>query len=427
MNDIIQQKINRLTALRSKCKFQGREPNIKERRIANKWLDEIEKYNFAENIEEKSKGFPVNDVPSSLPEYREGKKTMTTQSGEFRNFGELLADVAVAGKNGIISGRLQRAATGLSESVPSDGGFLVSPTYSNDLLETAWESTQVANRCWKVNIGSGSNSLKIPGFDETSRATGSRFGGVQGYWLAEAAEKTASKPKFRQIELNLNKLIGLCYASDEVIQDAGLLEQAIKRAFVSEIAFQLDNAVINGSGAGQPLGILNAGCTVSVSKEAGQTADTIVFENVLKMWSRLLPRSQRQAVWLVNQNAMPQIYQMSLAIGTAGAPVFLAAAGQASSSPYSTLFGRPIIPIEQCPTLGDSGDIILTDLKSGYILAQKAGGIQQDVSIHLRFVYDESCYRFVLRVDGQPTLASTITPFAGTDTLSHHVVLNERA
>ena len=34
----------------------------------------------------------------------------------------------------------------------------------------------------------------------------------KAYWLAEAAQKSASKPKFRQIDLKLKKVAALCYA-----------------------------------------------------------------------------------------------------------------------------------------------------------------------------------------------------------------------
>jgi hypothetical protein len=84
---------------------------------------------------------------------------------EYNSLGEQLIDVAVAGKNGIISKRLQRAATGLNESVPSEGGFLLEQQYAKDLLENAWESAVVAPLCWQVFIGGNSNSLKIPGYD----------------------------------------------------------------------------------------------------------------------------------------------------------------------------------------------------------------------------------------------------------------------
>jgi HK97 family phage major capsid protein len=267
--------------------------------------------------------------------------------------------------------------------------------------------------------------MKLAGFDETSRATGSRFGGARGYWTEEAGEKVASTPKFRVIELNLHKLVGLCYATDELLQDANALEQAVRRAFTEEIAFGVDDAIINGTGTGQPLGVLNGGSCVQVDKESGQAAATVVTENIVKMWSRLLPKSQRTAVWLVNQDVMPQLFQLSMAVGTGGSAVFLPAGGL-SSEPFATLFNRPIIPVEQCQTLGTAGDILLCDFAHGYVLCTK-GGIEADVSMHVRFVYDESVFRFVMRVDGSPTLASAVTPYKGSATQSHFVKLQTRS
>jgi len=116
----------------------------------------------------------------------------------------------------------------------------------------------------------------------------------------------------------------------------------------------------------------------------GQAADTIVYENVLKMWSRLIANARSDAIWCVNQDCEPQLHSMSLAVGTGGAPVYLPAGG-AAQSPYATLFGRPVVPIEQCQTVGNTGDIILASFGKGYILSQK-GGIQSDMSIHVRFV-----------------------------------------
>ena len=145
------------------------------------------------------------------------------------------------------------------------------------------------------------------------------------------------------------------------------------------------------------------------------------------MWARLFPASQTNAVWLVNQNVWPQLFTMNLSVGTGGAPVFLPAGG-ASTSPYATLFGRPIIPMEQCETLGTLGDVYLCDFGNGYILGEK-GGIKSDMSIHVRFVYDESVFRWVFRVDGQPVLASAITPYKGgsSRTQSHFVALETRS
>ena len=349
------------------------------------------------------------------------------QRDKFPSFGAQMAAVMNAGlPGGHIDPRLLKAAagSGLSESVPSDGGFLVQQDFSNALLQDVYETGILASRCRRITISQNSNSIKLNGVDETSRAS-TRYGGILGYWEDEADTKTKSKPKFRKIEMTLKKLIGLCYATDELLQDASALEGVIRQGFISEFGFMLDDGIINGTGAGQPLGILNSGCLVSVTKETGQKASTIVAENIIKMYSRMFASSLNNAVWLVNQNTIPQLYMLSANVGTGGAPIFIPQ-NSMSNSPYNTLLGRPIIPIEQAATLGTVGDIIFADLSGGYLLAEK-GGIASDMSIHVRFVYDESTFRFVMRVDGQPVRAAALTPYKGSDTLSHFIVLATRA
>ncbi|NIO06966.1 MAG: phage major capsid protein, partial [Deltaproteobacteria bacterium] len=204
-------------------------------------------------------------------------------------------------------------------------------------------------------------TLKLNAFNETSRATGSRLGGVQGYWAAEAGEKTASKPDFRQLVLELKKMVGLVYATDELLADAAALERVIRQGFADEFGFMLDDAIVNGTGAGRPLGILNSPCLVTVNKETGQAAATIQVENLLKMWARCT--NPEKAHWLVNRDIIPQLYTMGITVGTGGSPIFMPAGG-ISGQPFNTILGRPVIAIEQAATLGTVGDIILADLSA---------------------------------------------------------------
>ncbi|MEA2014340.1 MAG: phage major capsid protein, partial [Thermodesulfobacteriota bacterium] len=290
----------------------------------------------------------------------------------------------------------------------------------------AFLEDDLARRCRRQPISGNSNSIKINGVDETSRETGSRFGGVRSYWMAEADEKTASKPTFRQIELNLKKNVVLVYATDELLSDSAALESYIKETAPKEISFSVSDSIFRGTGAGQPLGILNSGCLVSVAKESGQAADTIVAENIVNMVKRTLGKTSNY-VWLYNKSCLDQIYSLSLAVGTGGIPLFMAG-GSIPEQPENRLLGLPMVEIEQASALGDLGDIVLADLGNGYILADK-GGVQSDMSIHVRVIYDESVFRFVHRVDGQPILSSAITPYKGgaTNTQSHFIALAERA
>jgi HK97 family phage major capsid protein len=319
----------------------------------------------------------------------------------------------------------QRAATGGSEGVPADGGFLVQKDFSANLFTRMYETGALSSRVEHVGISGNSNGLKVNGVDETSRANGSRWGGVLGYWANEAATVTKSKPTFRQMNLDLNKLFALYYATEELLADASALGQIVSRAFTEEIGFKLDDAIYRGTGAGQPLGVIVAPAVVQVAKETSQLADTIVTQNIFNMWSRCYGRSRANAVWFINQEIEPQLFAMTLAVGTGGIPVYLPANGL-SSSPYGTLMGRPVVPIEQASALGDVGDISLLDL-SQYLLIDK-GGIKADSSIHVRFIYDESTFRFIYRVDGQPFWNSALTPYKATTgkTLSPFVTLAER-
>lgn len=352
----------------------------------------------------------------------------------FRSLGEQLVAVARAGKNqGVHPGLTAlndwhskvAAAAGANELVGSEGGYLVQTDLSNGLLGLAHETSILYDRTDRRPIGPNANGTKFNIIDETSRADGSRWGGVQAYWTAEAAAFTGSKPKYAKTQLDLDKLTALYYATDEELGDVTNLEANVSVAFGEEFGFKLDDAIVRGSGAGMPLGWLNAGATVSVAKETGQAAATIVAENVEKMYARMQARSLRNAFWYVNQDCWPQLFQLHHVIGTGGVPLYRPADGLAGA-PFGTLLGRPVEPIEQASTVGTVGDISLVDLKGGYLSIEK-GGLKAASSIHVQFLTDETAFRWILRTNGRPKRESPVTPFKGTATQSAFITLATRA
>jgi len=317
------------------------------------------------------------------------------------------------------------ASTGMSEGVPSEGGFLIHKQFATEIYERIYAGAVLAPRTTRVPIGEAFNGWDYTALDESSRVTGVRHGGVRIYRLNEGGTLTASKLKFKRGELKLEKQIGLYYATDEQLKDSVALGAYMSRKFESAFAFEFDDEIFRGNGAGEPLGILNAGCLVSVAKETGQSAATIVAENIMKMFSRMYSGSLANAVWYVNQDCWPQIFQLHLAIGTGGVPLFIPA-GQIANAPFGALLGRPIQPIEQASTLGTVGDIVFADFGQ-YITIDK-GGLQADSSIHVQFLTDESTFRFILRNNGQPSpdWATALTPYKGSATVSPFVALAAR-
>jgi HK97 family phage major capsid protein len=322
--------------------------------------------------------------------------------------------------------KFKAAASGMNESAPSDGGFLVGTQQAGMLSQRAYNEGQVAALCQRVQISGPFNGLKYAAIDESSRADGSRSGGVLSYWKNEGNAATAKAPKFREDTMNLEKLIGLAYVTEELLQDSTALEGIIMAEFGKEFAFQLDDKVLNGTGAGQPLGILNAPALVSQAKETGQTAATISFDNIIKMYSRLWSGSNMASTrWVCNRECFPQLMSLSIKVGTAGYPLYIPG-NSLTGAPNGTLLGIPVVFAEQALALGTAGDIYLADFGQ-YRIIEKAG-IQAASSMHVLFTTDEMAYRFTMRVNGQPLWNKPVTPYKGTSsTISPFVALAVRS
>lgn len=344
----------------------------------------------------------------------------------FRSFGDMLQAVVAASSNNRATepdARLVRAPLGAGEVDPTGGGFLVQTDFAQTIFSLAHDMGNILSRVQRLPISNASNGIKIPAVDETSRVTGSRWGGVQSYWVDEGTTATPSKPKFRVIELSLKKLMSTMYITDELLQDTTALTALAGQAFAEEIAFMTEDAVFEGTGVGQPLGVMKSEALISVAKEAGQATQTLTLNNIVTMWSRMWSRSRQNAVWFINQDIEPQLLAMNGTVGLAGQLVFMPPGG-ISAAPYATLLGKPVIATEFNSTLGTQGDVLLADM-SQYLLADK-GGVQAATSMHVAFLTDQMTFRITYRVDGKPIWTKPLTPFKGTATKSPFVTLATR-
>ena len=310
----------------------------------------------------------------------------------------------------------------LTVGTGADGGYLVPPEFRAEIMALALEGAIVRPRATVIPMGS--NTLSMPAIDSTSHAT-TVYGGVQAYWAGEAATLTASQPRFSQIKLEAWKLTALARITNELLRDSSLaLAAFLQQRLPEAVRYFEDDAFIQGTGAGQPLGMLNAAnpSLVSVAKETGQAANTIVTENIDKVFSRMLPSSINRAVWLANPETYPQLASMTRAVGTGGSAVFVS---NMAGGPPNSLMGRPVIFTEKCAALGTAGDIAFVD--PAYYLIGDRQQVEASVSEHVYFLTDESALRFIERVDGEPWLSAALTPRRGTATLSPFVTIATRA
>ncbi len=304
---------------------------------------------------------------------------------------------------------------------PADGGFLVPETMRAQLLEIALEMAVVRSRATVVPMDSA--RVPFPMIDVSTNST-SLFGGMIAYWGEESAALVDSNPKFGRVELDAKKLTGLSVVPNELLQDSIISFSAlVERLWPQCLAFEEDSKFMTGTGVGEPLGFLGAGnpAAISVAAEVGQGADTILYQNIVKMYARMMPASLNKAVWLVSPDTLPELFTMALSVGTGGNSIFIANA--AGAAPM-TLLGRPIVITEKAGKIGDLGDISFVDL-SYYLLGDRQS-MSAASSTDYRFGTDQTTFRIIQRVDGRPWIQSAVTPKNGGNPLSPFVSLAAR-
>ncbi len=322
------------------------------------------------------------------------------------------------------SQRLQAAGSGMREGSGADGGFLVPPNFSAALLDAAYDQEIIRPRARVIPLLT--QALDAPIFSWTDRTKGP--GALIGYWTGEGDQMTKQKAQTRLLTFIAKKLSILLPITNELLYDGTSgSDQYIQEAMAGTIAAYLDRAFFAGTGAGQPLGMINSASTITVSKEAGQAADTINFENVSKMIERLLPGSFPRSVWLAHPATLPQLMKLQIKIQNAAANDFVGgtvAPIQIAGDGSMTLMTRPVIVTDLCSALGDVGDLALCDF-GGYAVAMQPN-IRFAVSQDFGFDRDETYFRVTARCDGMSILDSAVTPRTGANTLGHCVVLEAR-
>lgn len=332
---------------------------------------------------------------------------------DWRDAGEFLMAVKnVAFYPGKEDPRLRALkATGASEGVPADGGYLVNKQFAGGILDRVYQTGEILSRVSQDPVMG--NNMTYHAVDETSRADGSQWGGVTAYWVAEGGTITASKGKFRDIDLKLQKIAALSYATDELLSDVGALASWLGRVVPEVLRTKVEASLYRGDGLGKPLGLINSPCVVSPLRE---DANYIKLSDVLAMYKRRWPGGRY--VWLIHQDAFPQLLQLQ---ATGLTNLFLPY-GAIANVPYNTLLGLPVIESEHCSSLGTYGDFALVDLSQYQTIVN--GGIKADSSIHVAFTTDEMAYRWTYRIAGAPTWNSALTPMNGSNTMSPFVVLS---
>lgn len=364
------------------------------------------------------------------PEVKKDKK------GGFRSLSHFCHDIYQAGEGMHRPSETLdtwiRAAGTPSQAVGdlTSGGALIPVEFSNRFLELGTERSDILNKAMILPMKT--NAIDVPYLDGFNETGGKVAGNVLFYWKGEEKQYVASDYEVGGVKLTLNKCTGLAFLTDEIMKfSPNMAEPLLMKAFAKGYIKAITKACIRGTGAGQPLGVLNDSATlITIDKETGQLADTIKLENLTKMFARLYSEEESGGggVWYTNKTAIPQLLTLSLAVGTGGAAVSI---NNVQEKPGFVIWGDKVRFSSMMSALGDLGDILYADW-SQYLIGFPEGDGDYEVaqsihqSIHLKFDYGQTAFRFTFYMDGRPWWPEKFTPQYG-DTMSPFITLAERA
>lgn len=305
----------------------------------------------------------------------------------------------------------------MSSQTLAGGGALIDVEQYSQLMAVQAPNSIVRPRATIIRMGK--RQIEIPVLDQSQALTAgvpAFFGGIQAYWQEEATAGTVSDAKFRKNTLTAHQLIGYTQVSNQLLADA---DQSLAdflggpMGFPGVIGWQEDYAFLTGSGAGQPLGILNAGASVLVTRNTGST---IKYDDFAGMEAKFMGQD---GVWIASMAAKATLLLMAGPAATNYAGAYLW--GNAASSIPAQFLGRPIFFTDKLPAVGTKGDLMLADFK--YYLIGDRQATTVDTSVDQQFKFNQTAFRVVHRVDGQPWLSSPIV-YQDNASYSPFVVLN---
>lgn len=214
--------------------------------------------------------------------------------------------------------------------------------------------------------------------------------------IGEGSLKDTKEPVFAQRTLTAYKYAAISEFSDEMLEDdlTGDIDSAVIKAVGNEILNQLNfHITISGTGSSQPTGALytSQGALIKVTR---QTQNRIKFADAVNMYTS--HTHGPNSFWLVSRAAIGELFQFELSTGS-GSTFLQNLAMDPSKVP---LLGYPIVVCDFLNALGSEGDFALVNPDHYACALRKQLTVES--SIHEKFRYDITTYRFLARGGGIP-------------------------
>lgn len=328
---------------------------------------------------------------------------------EFRNVGEFIYAACFSPSDKRLAQYYEQREQ--SMGVGAKGGFAIPTQFLSTLLSVTPQEAIFRPRCRVIPAGDPPDAeIAIPALNQG--AAENMYGGATVKWIGEGGTKGETDIDLKLITWKPNEVAAYVVLTDKLLRNWQAASAVISDQLRKAIIAAEENAFYNGTGVGQPLGVLRSPARRDYNRA---TASQIAFADIVGMYARLYRATS--PVWIASQTTIPQLATIADA-GNNNLWVQNAAPGLPPS-----LMGIPVLFHDRSVALGTAGDLMLADL--GYYIIKDGSGPFIAASEHVYFTSNKTVIKIFWNVDGRPWLDEPI-PLEGatTNTVSPFVVLN---
>ena len=282
-------------------------------------------------------------------------KSETPQAGEYKAaFGAYL-------RRGDESGIAAMERKALSVDSDAEGGYLVTPQMSATIVEKVFESSPLRAVAAIETISSDSLEMLV---DKDEAAAG---------WVAEAeARPETDAPDLAKVVIPVHEIYAEPRATQKLVDDASIDLEAWLAGKVAEKFTRMEaTAFINGSGVGQPRGILTYAAGTSwgqIEQVVSGSSGAVAADGLLDLQHSLKETHGANAVWLANRLILRDIRKLKDANNQYLWEPGLKIDGR------DTLLGRPILSAADMPVAAaNSLSVAFGDFSAGYQIVDRIG------------------------------------------------------
>ncbi len=298
------------------------------------------------------------------------------------------------------------------------GGFYIPESTLQNVLPDLSLVSGIGNLVRRVPVSTPDGSIPMRDYSRSVTASvgeSSSASGIASQLRAESGAYTEEQMYFEKVRWSVSDYAsGYVKASRELVKDLPMIEALLRAGIEEDVKNKEEFAILRGSGAGQPLGVLTWAGTIEVTED---TDNTFAVADMDEMVSRHLVSDASKTAWVYHHGAYPNVAGMERGNGNA-------VMHNVSGALSKYLNGYLQFMSQHLPAQGTTGYVTLGDWSKYFLF--EFGGLYIEMSEHADFLNGNVVWRFGKRQDGRPIMTAAVTLADNSFTVSPFVKLKNK-